>query len=98
MEEDFSVSPGSIKLKLSLGESGERALVIGNTGSAALTIPLAVEGVQEYLTLSDRFVSTGAGESAAVTLSFIGKRVGFIGNDRLFPVFEMFKDFAHTWV
>ncbi len=78
--EDFSVSPGSIKLKLSLGESEERALVISNTGSAALTIPLAVEGVQEYLTLSDSFVSADAGESAAVTLRFIGKNVGsFVG-------------------
>ncbi|MEK6869170.1 MAG: hypothetical protein AABX74_03005, partial [Nanoarchaeota archaeon] len=78
--EDFSVSPGSVKLKLSLGESDERALVLSNTGSASLTIPLIVEGVKGYMTLSDDFVSLGPGESAAVTLDFIGKNVGsFVG-------------------
>ena len=78
--EDFSISPGSIKLKLSLGETDEGALVVSNTGSAALTIPLAIEGVRGYVTLSDDFVSLEPGESAAVTLDFIGRNVGsFVG-------------------
>src|SRR3989338_2414438 len=78
--EDFSISPGSIKLKLSLGESEERVLVVRNAGSAALTIPLAVEGVKGYTALSDDFVSLDPGESATVTLNFIGKNVGgFVG-------------------
>ncbi len=78
--EDFSVSPGSIKLKLSLGETDERALLVTNTGSAALTVSLAAEGVREYMALSDNFVSLDAGQSAAVTLNFIGRNVGsFVG-------------------
>ena len=78
--EDFSVSPGSVKLKLSLGETEKRVLVVRNTGSAALTIPLAVEGVKGYMALSDDFVSLGPGESATVTLNFIGRNVGsFVG-------------------
>ena len=69
-----------MKLKLSLGESEERVLVVRNTGSAALTMPLAVEGIKGYMTLSDEFVSLGPGESAAVTLGFIGRNVGsFVG-------------------
>lgn len=78
--EDFSVSPGSIKQRLSLGESEERVLVVRNIGSTALTIPLAIEGVREYMTLSDDFVSLDPGESAAITLNFIGRNVGsFVG-------------------
>jgi len=78
--EDFSISPGSVKLKLSLGETEERVLVVRNTGSAALTIPLVVEGVKEHMTLSDDIVSLGPGESADITLYFIGRNVGsFVG-------------------
>ena len=78
--EDFSVSPGSVKLKLSLGESDERAMVISNTGSAALTVSLAVEGVSGYMSLSDKSARLDAGQSAAITLNFIGRSVGsFVG-------------------
>lgn len=78
--EDFSISPGSIKLKLSLGESEERVLVVSNTGSAALTIPLIVEGVKGYTALSDDLVILDPGESATINLNFIGRNVGgFVG-------------------
>jgi hypothetical protein len=78
--EEFTLSPESVKLKLSLGESDKKTLQIKNTGSGILTIPLIVEGVGPYVSLSDKSISLDADESAEIILNFIGRTVGgFIG-------------------
>jgi hypothetical protein len=76
LQKDFSVSPSSIKVKLTLGESTEETLTIRNKGNTALTVSLDVEGVKQYLSLPDDSIDLQADESAVVTLNFIGKQVG----------------------
>ena len=75
-EKGFSVSPSSVKTKIVLGGSSEQTLTIRNTGDAALTVSLSVEGVKDYLFLSDNILTLNPGEAADVTLNFIGKKVG----------------------
>ncbi|MEK6949911.1 MAG: hypothetical protein AABX34_06825 [Nanoarchaeota archaeon] len=79
-EIDFSISPSSIKAKLALGDKDEKSLVISNTGSAAITIPLGLETVTKYLSLSENAVSLEPGESKKVTITILAKEVGaFVG-------------------
>lgn len=77
---DFSVKPGSIKVKLVLGMADEEVLTIKNTGRIDLKISLNVEGVQDYLFLSGSGFDLKPNEVTEVTLNFIGKDVGnFVG-------------------
>ena len=73
---DFSVSPESVKEKLALGESSEKTLRISNTGSAEISVSFNVEGIEDFLFLSDSSLSLGAGESGSIMLNLIAKRVG----------------------
>ena len=79
-EKDYSVSPSNIKIKLVLGESTEETLKIKNTGKPSLNVSLDVEGINEYLSLSDSVIDLKVDEVKEVTLEFIGKKVGsFVG-------------------
>ena len=79
-EKDFSINPSNVKLKLTLGETAEKTLIIKNTGKSTLTVSLDVESVKQYLSLSEDSVGLEVDESASVTLDFIGKTVGiFVG-------------------
>ena len=75
-EKGFSVSPSSIKAKVILGGSSEQTLTVRNTGDVALTVSLSVEGVKDYLLLSDNTLTLDPAQAADVTLNFIGKKVG----------------------
>lgn len=75
-EKDFSVSPSSVKTKITLGGSSHQTLTVRNTGDVALTISLSVEGVKDYLFLSDNILTINPDQAADVTLNFIGKKVG----------------------
>lgn len=79
-KKDFSVSQSSIKEKLALGESSEKTLGISNTGNTEISVSLDVEGVENFMFLSDSSISLDAGESGSIMLNFIAKRVGaFVG-------------------
>ncbi|MEK6968662.1 MAG: hypothetical protein AABX51_08635 [Nanoarchaeota archaeon] len=75
-EKGFSVSPSSVKTKIILGGSSQQTLTIRNTGDVALTVSLSVEGVKDYLFLSDNILTLDPAQAADVTLNFIGKKVG----------------------
>lgn len=76
----LSVNPSSIKVRLVLGRATEETLTIKNTGRAELDISLTVEGVQDYLFLSDSSFDLEPNEETEVTLNFIAKDVGsFVG-------------------
>ena len=75
-EIDFSISPSSIKSKLALGDSDEKSIVISNTGSSSITVPLRLESVTKYASLSESFVSLEPGEPKRVILSILAKEVG----------------------
>jgi len=80
-EKDYTINPNSIKVKLVLGESAEKTLVIENTGQMEVSISLDVETVNQYLSLSEDSVDLGIDESTEITLDFIGRNVGsFIGS------------------
>ena len=79
-EKDYSVSPSSIKTKLTLGEITEKTLTIKNTGESNLTVSLTVEDIDKFVSLSENTVDVEVGEQKEVTLEFIGNSVGgFIG-------------------
>ena len=79
-EKDYSVSPSSIKTKLTLGEITEKTLTIKNTGESNLTVSLTVEDINKFVSLSENTVDVEAGEQKEVTLKFIGNSVGgFVG-------------------
>jgi|TARA_B100001964_G_scaffold244959_1_gene329078 hypothetical protein len=79
-EKDYSVSQSNVKVKLTLGESAEEILKISNTGQTLLSVSLDVEGINEYMSLSDNVVEIDVDEYIEVTLDFIGKTVGtFVG-------------------
>jgi hypothetical protein len=79
-EKDYSVSPSSIKTKLTLGEITEKTLTIKNTGESNLTVSLTVEDINKFASLSENTVDVEAGEQKEVTLKFIGNSVGgFVG-------------------
>lgn len=75
-EKDYSLSKGSIKIKLTLGESVKETLTIKNTGKAAISVSLDIEGVKDYLSLSDDSVDLEADEDITIILDFIGRNVG----------------------
>ncbi|MBW2976112.1 hypothetical protein KY347_01550 [Candidatus Woesearchaeota archaeon] len=75
-KEDFIITPQNIKEKLTLGESSEKTLKVRNTGNTGLTVSLTVEGIKEYLSLSDNSISLEAKTGAEVTLDFAAKKVG----------------------
>ena len=75
-EKEFTLSPEVVKTKFALGETSEETLKIKNTGDSNLSISLKIEGVKEYLSLSDTSFELKAGEEKEVTLSFIAKNVG----------------------
>ncbi len=72
----FSISPSSIRAKLALGESDEKTTVISNTGSLSISIPLSLEGITKYVSLSESFVSLEPGESERAILNILAKEVG----------------------
>ena len=79
-EKGYSVSPSSIKTKLTLGEITEKTLTIKNTGESNLTVSLTVEDINKFVSLSENTVDVEAGEQKEVTLKFIGNSVGgFVG-------------------
>ena len=79
-EKDYSVSQSNVKVKLTLGRSAEEILKISNTGQTLLSVSLDVEGINEYMSLSDNVVEIDVDEYIEVTLDFIGKTVGtFVG-------------------
>tara|TARA_B100001971_G_scaffold191136_1_gene194417 strand:+ start:537 stop:1727 length:1191 start_codon:yes stop_codon:yes gene_type:complete len=88
-QKGFSLNPGSVKIKLALGESAEEILTIKNTGTSAITIPLAVEGVRPYLSLSEEVIILEAGEDTEVSLNFIGRNIGGFAGQILAVVDEI---------
>jgi hypothetical protein len=77
---DYTLSVQNIKAKLALGESDQETIVITNIGGDPITISLGVEGVEEYVSLSDTAVGLDLGEELELTLNFIGRQVGgFVG-------------------
>jgi len=79
-EKDYTVNPNTIKVKLVLGETTEKTLIIENTGQTEVSVFLDVEGVEQYLSLSEDSVDLGIDESIKITLDFIGRNVGsFVG-------------------
>ena len=76
----FSISPGNIKANLALGESDEKTIILSNTGSLSVKVPLTLESVRKYVSLSEDTVSLEPGESKIVTLTVLAKEVGaFVG-------------------
>lgn len=73
---DYSLSVSNVKIKLVLGESGEQTFTIKNTGTVDFTVSLSVEGVSEYVTLSDNSIGLAFGDEVEVTINYIAKQVG----------------------
>ena len=73
---DFTISPSSLKVKLALGESDEKKIKLRNTGTLRITIPLQVEGIKKYMSLSDNTAELEFDETKEIILSFIAKDVG----------------------
>jgi len=79
-EKDYTINLENIKVKLALGETAEKTLIIENTGQTEVSISLDVEGVEQYLSLSEDSVDLGIDESIRITLDFIGRNLGsFVG-------------------
>jgi len=79
-EKDYTINPNTIKVKLVLGETTEKTLIIENTGKTNVSISLDVETVKQYLSLSEDSVDLEIDESIRITLNFIGRNVGsFVG-------------------
>ena len=72
----FTVSPDTIKVKLKVGESSTQILRIKSIAAESLSISLFMEGINEFLSLSEKNFDLKTDESAQVTLNFIGKKVG----------------------
>jgi|ETNmetMinimDraft_16_1059900.scaffolds.fasta_scaffold02266_4 PGF-pre-PGF domain-containing protein len=70
------ITPGSIKVKLTLGDVTKETLTIKNTGNTESAISLSVEGVNNYLSLSETSLDLKANEFATIELNLIGKEVG----------------------
>ena len=70
------ITPGSIKVKLALGDVTKETLTIKNTGNTESAISLSVEGVNNYLSLSETSLDLKANEFATIELNLIGKEVG----------------------
>ena len=75
-EKSYTVSPNLVKTKISLGESSKNTITIKNTGNGKLSVSLIVEGVEQYLSLSEYSFDLGVGETKEITLSFIGREIG----------------------
>jgi len=48
---DYSLNIDSIRIKLALGESTQRELIVENTGRSELTVAIGTEGVEDYFSL-----------------------------------------------
>jgi len=90
-DKDFTVSIDTLKKKLVLGESSEEKFIIRNTGRTNLTISLTIEGVNEFLSLSDNVLDLGPGEEAEVTLRLIGKNIGGFAGQLIVEAEEIVK-------
>lgn len=73
---DFSLSPGSIKEKMSLGAAKTISIRIKNTGGAKLKFDLDTASVSSMVFLSDTSFSLDAGEEKTVEANIIGKNLG----------------------
>jgi len=78
-EEDvknFIINLSSIKTRVGLGKSSSETLKITNNGDGGLEISLKLEGIDDYLSLSQNIFNLEEGKSKGIILNFIGKRVG----------------------
>lgn len=73
---DFSLSPGSIKEKMSLGAAKTRPIRIKNTGGTPLRFNLDTTTVSSMVFLSDTSFSLDANEEKTVEANIIGKSLG----------------------
>jgi len=77
---DFSISPGSIKEQLALGEGQAKTFRVKNTGNAPLSFNLHVLTVDDFVFLSDSSFGLDGGEEKAIEANMIGKKLGsYIG-------------------
>src|SRR3989339_116420 len=78
-EQSFRVEPYEITKRLVIGESAKGAITITNTGTAAITLSITTEGLDDYLSLSHHFINLPKGETKTITLNMVGSRFGAHG-------------------